>query len=226
MIASVDRPGTDSKTAKAILFPGWLAGLMFTIASFLYIDWTQGGRHVWDVEPDERSNVVLCMWLGQVAFLLCGFFTKVSILLFYRRLVADVCSLRYKWMIWIAIAFTVVYTAVFGILLLTNCTPLEAYWRAFDFKYALTANYTCIQTKSINAIAGVCAVVSDCYAVALPWVITWKLQMTRRQKIALNVIFCLGLVVIAAGGMRTYWHMSKSRLPTTSIPSSHSWDCC
>jgi hypothetical protein len=184
---------------------------MFTIAGFLYTDWTQGSRHVWDVEPDERSNVVFCMWLAEIAFLFCGSFTKISILLFYRRLVAGTYSIRYKWLIWFAIAFTVSYTVVFGVILLVNCTPIEAYWMAFDFVYALTADYTCMETRAINTIAGVCAVLGDCYAVALPCVLTWKLQMPRRQKIALNVIFCLGLVVVAAGGVRTYWHTSKFR---------------
>lgn len=156
------------------------------------------------------------MWLGEWSFLVCGGLTKVSILLFYRRLVAGTYTRRYKLLIWAAIAFTVGYTVAFCIVLLTNCTPTEAYWKAFDFKYALTADYKCIDTKVINTMAGVCAALSDCYAVALPCVLTWKLNMPKRQKIALNVIFCLGLVVVAASGVRTYWLTSKSHQASPS----------
>lgn len=201
------RDQADSQ--QAILFPGWLAGLMFTIVSIVYTE-HGGDRHVWDAKPDERTNLVLCMWLGEWSFLICGGLTKVSILLFYRRLVSGTYSLRYKWVIWSAIAFTVGYTIAFCICLLVNCTPTEAYWMAFDIVYALTQDYKCLDTSVINTMAGVCAAVSDLYAVVLPCVLTWRLTIPPRQKIALNVIFCLGLVVVAASGVRTYWLISAS----------------
>lgn len=77
---------------------------------------------------------------------------------------------------------------------------------AFDFKYALTENYQCMDTSVINAMAGVCAAIADAYAVALPCILTWQLtSVPRRQKIALLGIFSLGLVVVAVSGVRTYW---------------------
>lgn len=82
---------------------------------------------------------------------------------------------------------------------------------AFDLKYALTADFKCLaDSNAINATAGVCAVLSDLYAVALPCIITWHHDVPRRQRLALNAIFCLGFVVVAAGGVRTYWLISES----------------
>lgn len=178
----------------------------------LYSEWG-GSLHVWDTKTDKRTDLVLCMWLGEFSFLVCGGCTKVSILLFYRRLVGGTYSRRYKWLIWFAIAFTIAYTVAFCIILLVNCTPTEAYWMAFDFKYALTADYTCMDTSVINTMAGVCAAISDVYAVALPCILTWQLSsVPKRQKIALFGIFSLGLVVVAASGVRTYWLIRESNL--------------
>jgi hypothetical protein len=47
------------------------------------------------------------------------------------------------------------------------------------------------------------------YAVALPCIITWHYAIPKRQKIALNVIFSLGLIVVIASCIRTYWLISK-----------------
>ena len=47
------------------------------------------------------------------------------------------------------------------------------------------------------------------YAVALPCIITWHYAIPKRQKIALNVIFCLGFIVVIASCIRTYWLISK-----------------
>lgn len=182
---------------------------MFTIVTMVYTQWAQGDRHVWDITPDKRSNAVLCMWLGQFFFLLCGGCTKVSILFFYRRLVEGTYSKRWNWLVWFAIGFTIAYTIAFCIMLCVNCSPTESYWMAFDIKYALTEEFTCLDTSVINIMAGVCAAISDLYAVALPCIITWHYAIPKRQKIALNIIFSLGFVVVAASGVRTYWLISE-----------------
>jgi hypothetical protein len=150
------------------------------------------------------------MWLAQFSFLICSGATKVSILFFYRRLVAGTYSKRWYWCVWLAIGFTITYTVTFCIVLLLDCRPLRAYWMAFDIKYALTAEYSCLaDSNTMNVLAGVVPAVSDLYAVALPCIITWHHAVPRRQRIALNGIFCLGLVVVAASGVRTYYLMSK-----------------
>lgn len=180
--------------------------MMFTAITIVYTQYAHGDRHVWDAPPDKRTDLVLCMWLGEFSFLVCGGCTKVSILLFYRRLVGGTYSKRYKWLIWFAIAFTIAYSFTFCVMLLVNCTPTRAYWMAFDFRYALTQNYECMDTSVINAMAGVCAAISDVYSVALPCILTWQLtSVPKGQKIALFGIFSLGLVVVGVSGVRTYW---------------------
>ena len=182
---------------------------MFTTVTMMYTQRAQGDRHIWDVEPETRQYAVLSMWLGQLSFLICGGCTKVSILFFYRRLVDGTYSKRWKILIWIALGFTIAYTIAFCIMLLVNCSPTEAYWRAFDIPYALTNDFTCMDTSAINTITGVCAAVSDVYAVALPCIITWHYAIPKRQKIALNVIFSLGFIVVIASCIRTYWLIRK-----------------
>jgi hypothetical protein len=195
---------------KAVLLPGWVASAMFTAATLLYNYWGQGGRHIWDIEPEKRQNLVLSLWLCEVSFLVCGGLTKVSVLLFYRRLVDGLCSGLWKWLVLLAIAFTTAYTIAFVVLLFFNCTPMVAYWRAFDPGYASTVHYTCLNTDIANVIVGICAGLSDLYAVALPCIITWHYSVPRAKRVALNIVFSFGLIVVAASGARTYYLFSKS----------------
>jgi hypothetical protein len=46
--------------------------------------------------------------------------------------------------------------------------------------------------------------VSDIYAVALPWLLLRPLQMARRQKMQLNILFGLGLIVAVVSAGRTW----------------------
>jgi hypothetical protein len=195
---------------KAVLLPGWVASAMFTAATLLYNYWGQGGRHIWDIEEDKRQNLVLSLWLCEISFLVCGGLTKVSVLLFYRRLVDGTYSRLWKWMVLLAIAFTTAYTIAFVVLLFFNCMPMVAYWRAFDPVYASTHHYTCLNTDIANVIVGICAGLSDLYAVALPCIITWHYSVPKAKRIALNIVFSFGLIVVAASGARTYYLFSKS----------------
>lgn len=70
---------------------------------------------------------------------------------------------------------------------------------SFDLTY--TKQYTCVDTTVINLLAGIMAAVSDLYAVALPCIMMRNLQIPRMQKLALNGIFSLGLLVVAASGV-------------------------
>lgn len=135
-------------------------------------------------------------------FLLGTGLLKTSILLFHRRFVVGTFQKRWRFAVWGAIAFTVSYTFSLIMVLIFGCWPPEAYWRAYDFSWGRT--YHCHDTKSLNTLAGVLTVVSDCYAVVLPCLMCRKIVLARRQKLALNLIFCAGFLVVGASAVRTY----------------------
>ncbi|KAF2764851.1 hypothetical protein EJ03DRAFT_13828 [Teratosphaeria nubilosa] len=56
----------------------------------------------------------------------------------------------------------------------------------------------------INLLSGICSAVSDLYSVVLPIIMTRRIQLPKRQKIALRAIFCLGLLIVATSAVRTY----------------------
>ena len=60
-------------------------------------------------------------------------------------------------------------------------------------------------TTVVNLLAGVFAAISDLYSVVLPCGMTYHFDLPTRQKVALNLIFCMGLLVVASSGVRTYF---------------------
>jgi len=65
--------------------------------------------------------------------------------------------------------------------------------------------YTCLDTTIANPLSGVLSVISDFYSVLLPCLMLRHFDAPRRQKVALNIVFCLSLTVVAAGSVRTYY---------------------
>lgn len=134
---------------------------------------------------------------------------KISILLFYRRMVAGTFNRYWIFATWGAIALTAAYLVAFDLLLIFNCQPTRAYWMAHDPEWEAKVNYYCLDTTQvINPIAGGLSVFSDIYAIVLPCLMVQGLDMTRRQKIGLNAVFATGIFMVAGGGMRTWYRQS------------------
>lgn len=142
-------------------------------------------------------------WLAQLSFLASTSFTKISVLLFYRRLVKGTYNRVWRYMTIGAIIFTALYGSGFIISLVVNCSPTEAYWRAYDPYY--TTDWHCTDTTYLNPIAGALSVVSDIYSVILPMAIVRNFDIARRKKLALYAVFSLGLLGAAAGCVRAYY---------------------
>lgn len=198
-----------------LLVFAWFGSSMFTTCLIVSTTAYDADRHAWDIPLPYFEKIALMAWLAQFSWLVTGAATKISVLCFYRRLVAGTYSRRWKWAVIGAIVFTAGWTLAFILMLIFNCNPTEAYWKAFDLTWG--REYTCIDTDVVNLLAGVFAVISDLYAVALPCLMTRHFELPGRQKIALNLIFCMGLLVVAASGVRTYFLYRKSTATRLTI---------
>ena len=131
----------------------------------------------------------------EVLFFFGTCFAKISILLFYRRLVAGTYSKAFKWIIWGSIGFVVLYTIVYFVLILTTCTPVAADWRSLNPAY--TAVYHCASfplQKKLALLGGILSVISDLYSVLLPTSVLLNLNISTRQKVGLIFIFGAGFL--------------------------------
>lgn len=152
-------------------------------------------RHVWDIHFNWLVGAALNGWLSQVFFVVSTVCTKLSVLLFYRRMIHDTLDRRWIWALRSALVFTASYGIAVTVTYLCTCIPMEAIWEVFTFKY--TKEYKCLTHGNKLAIsAGILSVISDLCAVALPWAMLshYNLGATKRQKIALYATFALGLL--------------------------------
>jgi hypothetical protein len=71
--------------------------------------------------------------------------------------------------------------------------PLEAQWRRLNSTY--TRKYQCALPETqtaVSELSGALSVITDFYSVLLPAMLVFKIQVTRRQRIGLLLIFGMG----------------------------------
>lgn len=185
----------SSKEIYADLFSHpQLFSIALTAATWIDVAHYGLDRHSWDIRPEWTVGIAFFGWLSQVFFVCSSVATKLSILLFHRRMMHLTIDRRWMW----AVRGSLAFTSAYGIgILLANmliCRPLEALWKPYSGTYDVP--YTCIDGSDIAVIAGVLSVVSDVVAVALPCLMLnhYDLNIPRRQKIALNATFALALL--------------------------------
>ncbi|KAK3067958.1 hypothetical protein LTR53_014829 [Teratosphaeriaceae sp. CCFEE 6253] len=195
----------------ALLIPSWLFSIGFTAVAVYSERAGLTDRHIWDLLPSKFEDDTLNAWIGTFLFLVGTGCLKLSVLFFYRRIQAGTYNRQWKYAIWAAVAFTIIYTLSMLFALIFNCSPTWAYWKAYDKDWDAQQEYHCAETGIVNLIAGILSIVSDLYSIVLPCLMLQGLEMPRRQKVTLNAIFAIGLVTVgaAAGRTHSYYQMSQ-----------------
>ncbi|QDS68591.1 hypothetical protein FKW77_000730 [Venturia effusa] len=160
-------------------------------------------RHVWDLHPAECAKSGLMAWSTELLFLSSLTLTKISVLLFFRRLIDRSHSPWISRSIWAAMAFTLAYFFSFFLFLMLACNPTYATWKSLDITW--TGSYRCVDRNLVDPLNGVFSVFSDAYSIVIPVLVVRRLSMPAVRKVLLYLVFCCGLIVIGAGVARTIW---------------------
>jgi hypothetical protein len=148
--------------------------------------------HVWDIPILNLVPSLKISWFAQIFFVLGTSLTKISILLFYRRVTAGTMQKGFLYIIYSAIAFIVTYIIVFEGILFLGYRPLNAYWDSILPTY--TESYTSYNLGAAVPASGIVSIITDFAVVALPYHVVWRMQMPVRQKVTLSAIFGIGLL--------------------------------
>ncbi|KAF9872682.1 hypothetical protein CkaCkLH20_09861 [Colletotrichum karsti] len=164
--------------------------VMLTIASFYGF-----GRNISELETSyDISRAILYEAIGQTILVVGTVVSKTSLALFLLRLVT---SRLHQFIIIFPVVVLGVLVVVSLFVFWFSCTPIEFLWNR------LLPDGTCpIDPGPISTAAGVWSVVVDFWYAVTPWVLLWKLQMPRREKLLINISMSLGVIAGACGIQR------------------------
>jgi hypothetical protein len=131
----------------------------------------------------------------EITYLISTCTTKISILLFYRRLGGAV-SPKFRWTVYAAIAFVVAYMLTCFINSFVQCRPLSAFWDRGNVFWvaAHQGDWYCVDEAATVVAASVISMVQDFIACLLPLALFARLRISYKQKIALAGIFGIGFL--------------------------------
>ncbi|OBT89070.1 hypothetical protein VE02_01965 [Pseudogymnoascus sp. 03VT05] len=179
---------------SAIVGLGLTAGVILAIHNY---GWD---IHVWDLPPKDSITSRKVSWASMLLYLTSSSLTKISILVFYLRILVEK---KDKLITKITLGAMIIYYVVFLIVLFAQCRPLPYYWEIL----IPGAKGTCLDEGVHMVTAGVLNVIFDLIIFAIPLRSLFTLKIRTTQKLQVISLFSAGLIVIAAASIRLYYNV-------------------
>ncbi|KAF5258817.1 hypothetical protein FOXYS1_10584 [Fusarium oxysporum] len=151
-------------------------------------------HHAWEMPIDVFEKHMLSSYIAAPAFIICNGLTKSSLLTFYLQVSPQ------KWfrrVIFVTIAFVVLYTIIIASLLLFGCQPRETAWDPYLF-----ATGKCIDYAVMYIIIAVANIISDIVLFAIPMPMIVRLKIPLGQKIGLGIMLSIATITVTTSIIR------------------------
>ncbi|KAM0354786.1 hypothetical protein ACHAPU_000607 [Fusarium lateritium] len=157
------------------------------------------GRHVWALKIHQLVEIAKLTYVFSFLFASAVFTTKVSILLFYRRVFTR-GGVTFRVAFWFGTVLVMSYPIIFAFTMGFSCRPLSHFWTRVE-----GTEGTCIDVGQFFVILAIINLVTNVIVLLIPVPEVLKLQMSKEKKAAVFGIMALGGLVCVASAIRVYY---------------------
>ncbi|KAL8799503.1 MAG: hypothetical protein Q9182_005841 [Xanthomendoza sp. 2 TL-2023] len=180
-----------------------------------------GGRHFWDIPPEWLNPYVTLIAVDGYLYIVAITLAKISLLLFLYRIFH--VDKRFRIASWIVGAVLVIWSTVTLFLTIFACRPVKASW---NLKLMMDPKTTCHpKAWDVANIYGFCNIITDFALIVMPLPLIWRMQMNRKKKVGIAVVFASGFFILAVAIVRSYILYNPTGIgdPTWSIIATKIW---
>ncbi|KAK0508429.1 hypothetical protein JMJ35_009513 [Cladonia borealis] len=211
IINSIALEDCSSPLSLEINMAGFVA---YTILSAVKLQYGYG-VHQWDVPISSAIKFFKLTFAAEILYNPLLFTVKLTILLQVQHIFAISSKLRFylvQFMIWSNACWYFAYTFIVAF----TCTPTAKSW-----DYELPGH--CINSGPLAILATGPSVISDLIILTLPTFWVWKVQMARRRKLEVSLIFAMGYFATLFSILRLVFSLRFERDPdqTFIIAKAH-----
>ncbi|RDH23231.1 hypothetical protein M747DRAFT_338926 [Aspergillus niger ATCC 13496] len=185
---------------KLVRKPGW-DDLLIVLSlatdvvffAFLVIEIQNGlAENEADLAPEVVRRQLKALWITIPLYNLTLTLTKLSLIFLYRRLFP---THTYRILLILTLIFVIITGLWMVLSTLIFCIPINAFWDT-------SIPHTCLPEDVVWCLNAAFQITTDLILVVLPLPILANLNLPKRQKAALLVIFALGFFVCATSIVR------------------------
>lgn len=167
------------------------------------------GKHIGDLPPTTNFAASLeLFYFGEATYYITVSLTKMSILFLYLRLIPSPTYKIINWTMMAFVALTGICCTIAGIF---QCNPIPKAWHT-------ELEGTCFNQVALFLANAGLNIFQDLIIYVLPVRTLWSLQLPRKQRVALVIVFVIGAFVCITGILRL------QSLTVASVSKDPTWD--
>lgn len=139
------------------------------------------------ISSNTNTNNLKIHWLSELASILSLSLTKISVLLFFRRL-DNPCSTALKRLIYGVVGFTAFDALSDALVLVFQCQPIQTSW---TLDLMSMDSRRCISKDTYYLVRGFLGSFTTTYAILIPVLVLRHFPMTRCQRHGLQWVAAL-----------------------------------
>lgn len=167
-----------------------VSGIPITVINAHWLPQNGLGRDIWTLKPEQITEFGLCFYIIEALYFLLVGTLKLSLLFFYTRVFP---SNGVRGLLWGTIGFVSTMTIIFLFLSIFQCTPIKFFWLKWD---DAEAGY-CMNTNALAWCNAVLSIATDIWMLAVPLWQLRTLQLDRKRKFGVGVMFSVGTLQVA-----------------------------
>jgi hypothetical protein len=148
------------------------------------------GSHLWSLKDGALLQILRLFYISEIIYVVVLALTKASIVTMYLRIFWAYRSFYIA--CYVVLTFIFVSSSVVTILTIRSCQPVEFFWDR-DI-----AGGSCLNITALAYANSGLAVLHDLVIIILPISMLWSLQMSRKKKVFIGVMFALGGIGLVA----------------------------
>ncbi|KAF6843228.1 CFEM domain-containing protein [Colletotrichum musicola] len=156
------------------------------------------GKDFWSLTIDQAINANLSFYIGQICHTSAMGLIKASILFMTLRIFPNE---TFRVVIWATLAFNFAFTFACTLAFAFQCRPIDLAWTYWLGE----RGGRCLDVYALGVVYSAVHVAVDVWMLSLPATQVWSLNMKRRRKFAVTLMFSLGLFLTAVSAVRLKW---------------------
>ncbi|KAI1006645.1 hypothetical protein K3495_g1571 [Podosphaera aphanis] len=162
-------------------------------------------RHEHDIPLENIIPALKTILLSEVLYTAACTMVKLSLLMFIKRAFAN-ATIFWRWVTMSITIMVAIQGFLFCVATIFQCRPIQDFW-----KLSFTAQPECIDQSWAQLVANMMSTVMDFVVFFLPLRLAWMLKLASCQKLAMGILFTLGLISCLSGAARTYYTYKLSQ---------------
>ncbi|KAJ0161153.1 hypothetical protein CTA2_6679 [Colletotrichum tanaceti] len=169
------------------------------------------GKDIWTLTVEQITAFVKGFFAFEIMYFVTLALIKASILFLYLRIFGAITETFCR-VLWGTHIFNVAVCVTFIVVNLNQCKPLSYFWYGWDGKYP---GY-CINLSAMTLWHAVLNIAIDVWMLVLPATQIYKLNLQKRQKAGIMMMFGVGIfiTIVSAIRLRSVSVFNKSWNPT------------